>query len=342
MKSEFNNILVTGGAGFIGSSLVPKLLNMGYHVTVVDHMSVTKKQNLDTFLTHHNFNLIELDLLDSNILKEIIKNCDLIFHLAGNTVVRTGHLNTEAIFLNNIAATRNLLECMRTSNKCKKIIFASTSAVYGDASVIPTPENYAPLKPISMYGASKLACEALISGYSSMFGIEAIIFRIANVVGPNSGHGVIFDFFKKLEQSGGKYLEILGDGNQKKSYLYVDDCVDALANIGLKRFDSGFETFNVGSDDQIDTISIAQIIITELGQQTEIRFPSKQNEGRGWRGDIKHMLLATDKLKKIGWKSNLSSRDAITLTVKKIISKQHIGNYSSNSKNSGIKKILQE
>lgn len=314
-----HNILVTGGAGFIGSSLIPVLLNRGYYVTVVDHLSSGKKQNLDTFLSHDNFEFIQLDLLDDNILKEVAKKYDLIIHLAGNSVVQTGHLNTEVDFLNNIVATRNLLENMRTSDRCKKIIFTSTSAVYGEPLIVPTPENYGPLKPISLYGASKLACEALISGYAGMFGIQGVIFRLANVVGPSNNHGVIFDFFRKLTQSDGKYLEILGDGTQNKSYLYIDDCIEALTNYGLHQFDSGLEIFNVGSDDQIDTNSIARIIIDELGLQTEIRYASQQSDGRGWIGDIKNMLLSTDRLKKLGWRINYSSKDSVSLTVKKII-----------------------
>ena len=318
-SGDLYNILVTGGAGFIGTSLIPILLNRGYHVTVADHLSVGKKQNIDPFFSYDNFDSIQLDLVDGNILKEVVKKSELIFHLAGNSIVQTGHLNSEVDFFNNIVATRNLLENMRTSDSCKKIIFTSTSAVYGEALIIPTPENYGPLKPTSMYGASKLACEALISGYVSTFGIKAVIFRLANVVGPCSRHGVIFDFFRKLAQSDGKYLEILGDGTQKKSYLYIDDCINTLANVGLKQFDSGIEIFNVGSDDQIDANSIARIIITELGLQTEIRYPSQHNDGRGWIGDIKNMLLSTDKLKKIGWKINHSSKESVYLTTKKII-----------------------
>jgi len=314
-----HHILVTGGAGFIGSSLIPVLLDKGYHVTVADHLSVGKKQNIDTFLSNDKFNFIEFDLLDESILKGVVKKCDLIFHLAGNSKVQTGYDNSKVDFFNNIVATRNLLECMRMSEICKKIIFTSTSAIYGEASLIPTPEDYGPLKPISMYGASKLACEALISGYAGTFGIEAVIFRLANVVGPSSTHGVIFDFFTKLAHTDGKYLEILGDGTQKKSYLYIDDCIDALANIGFRRFDSKLEIFNVGSDDQIDTNNIARIIIEELGLQTEIRYPSQQNDGRGWIGDIKNMLLSTDKLKKTGWRNNHSSKDSVSLTAKNII-----------------------
>ena len=316
---EINNILITGGAGFIGTSLIPVLLSKGYHITVADHLSVGKKQNLASFFSHDKFEFIELDLLDGDRLKQAVEKCELIFHLAGNSIVQTGYRNSEVDFFNNIVATRNVLENMRSADNCKKIIFTSTSAVYGEPLIIPTPENYGPLKPISMYGASKLACEALISGYVSTFGIKAVIFRLANVVGPRSRHGVIFDFFSKLSQSDGKYLEILGDGTQKKSYLYIDDCINILANVGLIRFDSDIEIFNVGSDDQIDTNSIARIIIAELGIHPEIRYSSQLSDGRGWIGDIKNMLLSPDKLKKMGIKINHSSEESIYLTAKKII-----------------------
>jgi UDP-glucose 4-epimerase len=321
--SGIRNILVTGGAGFIGSSLVPVLLSRKYHVTVVDHFSAGKKSNLDIFLSDDNFEFIELDLLDIKPLEGIVKKHELVFHLSGNSVVHTGHLDTDADFLNNIVATRNLLECMRTSDKCKRIIFTSSSAVYGEPLIIPTPEDYGPLKPISMYGASKLACEALISGYSGTFGIHGVIFRLANVVGPSSKHGVIFDFFRKITESNGRYLEILGDGRQKKSYLYIDDCINALTDFGIRQSGSKLEILNVGSDDQIDINSIARIIISELGYQTELRYLSQYEGGRGWIGDIMDMLLSTEKLKKMGWKLAHSSKDSVYLTVMKIISSNH-------------------
>lgn len=317
--APLHRILVTGGAGFIGSSLIPILLNKGYHVTVADHLSVGKKHNIEPFLSKNEFDFIELDLLDRDVLEKVTKKCDLVFHLAGNSIVKTGYHNSEIDFFNNIVATRNILENMRTSEKCKKIVFTSTSAIYGEAQTIPTPENYGPLKPISMYGASKLACESLINGYAGTFGIEGVIFRLANIVGPSSQHGVVFDFFNKLMQSNDKYLEILGNGTQKKSYLYIDECVDALANIGLRRFQSGLEIFNVGSDDQIDTNSIAHMMIGQMGLQREIRYVSQQKDGRGWIGDIKNMLLSTDKIKKIGWKTNYNSKESVSITVKKMI-----------------------
>jgi UDP-glucose 4-epimerase len=287
-------------------------------VTVVDHSSADKMENLKPFFSNHNFDFIKLDLLDYKRLKEVAKKNDLIFHLAGNVDVRKGQINTEIDFLNNIVATRNVLESMRDSNACNKIIFTSSSVIYGENPTIPTSENYGPLKPISLYGASKLACEALISAYVGTFGIAAVIFRLANIVGPCTGHGVIFDFFRKLKLSNGKRLEVLGDGKQRKSYLYIDDCISALL-LGLNEFGRRLEIFNVGSDDQIDTDTIAQIIITELGIHPEILHLFDTKDGRGWAGDIKDMLLSTDKLKKIGWKINHSSKETVFLTVKNII-----------------------
>lgn len=318
------NILVTGGSGFIGSSLIPRLLNLGFRVTVADHSSTEKTDNLGHSFSHDNFEFIALDLLDNKRLKEVTKNNGLIFHLAGNVDVRKGQTNTEVDFLNNIVATKNVLESMRESEACKKIIFTSSSVVYGENPTMPTPENYGPLIPISLYGASKLACEALISGYVGTFGIEAVIFRLANIIGPRSGHGIIFDFFNKLKLSNGKRLEILGDGKQKKSYLYIDDCIDALL-LGLNEFESRLEIFNVGSDDQVDSDTIAQIIIDELGLLPEILHSSNAKDGRGWVGDIKDMWLSTDKLKKIGWKINHPSKETVSLTVKNIISGNYVG-----------------
>jgi len=311
-------ILVTGGTGFIGSALVAILLRQGNHVTVIDHLSANKMQNLEHFFSFDNFDFIQHDLLEVELLKQVVNKCDIIFHLAANVDVRKGHLNTEVDFLNNIVATRNVLESMKFSNRCKKLIFTSSSVVYGEHPTMPTTENYGPLKPISLYGASKLACEALISGYVGTFGIEAVIFRLANVVGPGSEHGVIFDFIRKLRESNGKYLEILGDGYQKKSYLYIDDCINALM-LGFNEFPSQLEIFNVGSDDQVDTNTIAQIIIDVLRLSPEIVHSSDSKDGRGWIGDVKNMLLSTDKLKKIGWNINYSSKETVSLTVKNII-----------------------
>jgi UDP-glucose 4-epimerase len=284
-------------------------------VIATDRLSKVKKTKLNNLFNCENFELIRLDLLNVDDLKKVVRKSDMIFHLAANVDVRKGYTNTNIDFLNNITATRNVLECMRLSRSCKKVIFTSSSVVYGENPTMPTRENYGPLKPISLYAASKLACESLISGYAGTFGIESVIFRLANIIGPNIKHGVIFDFIRKLKLSNGEYLEILGDGKQKKSYLYIDDCINALI-MGLNEFPSRLEIFNVGSDDQIDTNTIAKMIIKQLGLQPRIEYSSKTKDGRGWIGDVKTMLLSTDKLKQMGWRANYSSKDSVSLTVK--------------------------
>jgi UDP-glucose 4-epimerase len=320
-----DNILVTGGAGFIGSSLLSKLCSEGYNITVVDNLSTGNKENLSPFLSSKNFQFLQFDLLDLEKLKDAVKKVDVVFHIAASADVRTGLVNTDPDFTNNVIATRNVLESMLNTNRCKKMIFTSSSVIYGEPAIIPTPENYGPLEPISIYGASKLACEALISGYVKVFGLSAVIFRLANIIGPSSNHGVIVDFLNKLYDSNGKFLEILGDGTQNKSYLYIDDSVDALI-MGLRQFDSKFEIFNVGSDDQISVNSIAKIIINQAGfKDTHIRFFINQKDGRGWPGDVKNMLLSVDKLKKHGWKIRHSSSESVSITAKEIL-EQREGN----------------
>jgi UDP-glucose 4-epimerase len=288
-------------------------------VTVVDNLSTGRRENLNPFFSSDKFQFIKLDLLEFDKLIEVVKESDVVFHLAANVQVRLGKANTNIDFLNNIVATRNVLESMRNSDKCKRIIFSSSSVIYGEASMIPTPEHYGPLKPISLYGASKLACEALISGYVNVFGLSSVIFRLANIIGPSSGHGVIPDFLTKLSESNGKSLDILGDGTQNKSYLYIDDLIEALI-IGLRKFEDTLEIFNVASDDQINVNSIAQIIIKELGlENPQIKYLSNETNGRGWTGDVKNMSLSTQKLKGHGWKIRYSSSEAVRVTARKII-----------------------
>lgn len=328
-RGNLPRIIITGGAGFIGSALVSRLLREGYAVTVVDNLSTGKKESLIGSAKDDKLEFIELDLADSstrttNKLIQAVNQCDIIFHLAANADVRMGHINTDIDFSNNIIGTRNLLECIRRGISCrktKKIIFTSSSTVYGDALTHPTSENYAPLKPISIYGASKLACEALISGYVGNFsGLTGVIFRLANIVGPTARRGVVFDMVKKLRYSKGKDLEILGDGRQSKSYLYIDDCIEALM-YGLRQFSSPLELFNVASQDQISVYSVIEIIANELGiASPPLNYITSAQDGRrGWPGDVTNMLLSIDKLKALGWSARYSSKDAISVTVRKMI-----------------------
>src|SRR5918992_4648678 len=243
-------VLITGGAGFIGSSLAGALmLSKNYHVTVLDNLSRGCLKNISRWLGSPRFEFVHADLLDnskfnekiSSTLQKIVDSSDMVFHLAANPEVAIGTENTHIDFQQNVQATYNLLESVRKSQQAvdyentnrnkkqnkKRLIFTSSSTVYGKAKNRPTPENYSPLYPISLYGATKLAGEAIISGYCHMFGINCVVARLANIIGPTNTHGVIYDFITKLTAHP-NFLDILGNGQQDKSYLYIDDCVSAL------------------------------------------------------------------------------------------------------------------
>ena len=301
-------VLVTGGAGFIGSNLIDALVDK-HDVVCIDNFSSGKREFIE-----HNMDKIELvkgDLLNREDIRKAVKDVDMVFHLAANPDVKLGVTDTRVHFNQNILATYNLLEEMRMAG-VKKIVFTSSSTVYGEAEIIPTPENYGPLFPISLYGSSKLAAEAIISAYSHVFDMKAIIYRFANVVGPRSTHGVIYDFIHKLIKNPDK-LEILGDGTQKKSYLYIDDCVDAMI-FGLKT-DKQIDAFNIGSEDWVNVKEIADIVSSVMNVNPEYVFTGGV-DGRGWKGDVKVMRLSIDKLKKMGWKPKYGSREAIELAAK--------------------------
>ncbi len=306
--------LVTGGAGFIGSHLIDALLKKDYDVACIDNFSSGKMEFIE-----HNLDKIELikgDLLNRDDIKKALKNVDIVFHLAANPDVRLGVENTKIHFEQNILATYNLLEEMRLAG-VKKIVFTSSSTVYGEAEKIPTPEDYGPLIPISLYGASKLAAEALITAYCHTFDMEAKIYRFANVVGPRSTHGVIYDFIHKLLKDKTK-LEILGDGSQKKSYLYIDDCIDAMF-FGLQS-SKQVDIFNIGSEDWVNVKRIAEIVSEEMKLQPEFIFTGGI-DGRGWKGDVKIMKLDITKLKNMGWKPRYNSEEAVRMTAKWMIEK---------------------
>jgi UDP-glucose 4-epimerase len=216
--------------------------------------------------------------------------------------------------------TFNVLEAMRKSEAAKLIVFFSSSTVYGEPKEIPTSEDYAPLLPISVYGASKLGCEALISAYCHTFGVRGLTFRLANIVGGRSAHGVIVDFIRKLQKNPGE-LEILGDGNQSKSYLYVDDLVNAVFLV-LKDFLGRRETvevYNVGSLDRVDVRRIAELVCGEMRlRDVRFRFTGGVDGGRGWKGDVKMMLLSVDKLLNLGWRPRSNSEEAVRLSCRQL------------------------
>jgi len=210
---------------------------------------------------------------------------------------------------------------MRKSKTPKTMVFTSTSTVYGEAKILPTPEDYAPLIPISTYGASKLGCEALTTSYAHTFNLRALILRLANIVGPKANHGVIPDFIRKLKTNPNR-LEVLGDGNQKKSYLYIDDCIDAIlhATKTFLKSNHKVDIYNIGSTDQITVKNIAKIVIEEMHlPNVSIIFTGGVDGGRGWKGDVKTMRLSTEKLAKTGWKPKYTSEHAIRLTLRALM-----------------------
>jgi UDP-glucose 4-epimerase len=309
--------LVTGGAGFIGSHVVDYLINNGKSVKVIDNLSSGKKENLSFWENDSRLEFYKADLLDKSSINEIIDNCNEVYHFAANPEVNIKNASPEDHFRQNIEATYNLLEVMRESKQQKFIAFTSSSTVYGEAEQIPTIENYGPLVPISLYGASKLACEALLSAYASMYGFKAMIFRLANVVGSRSNHGIIYDFINKLRKNTSK-LEILGDGTQSKSYLHVDDFVSGLMQ-GIKG-EKVVNIFNIGSIDRTNVLTIAEIIKEEMDlRNVENVLTGGLDGGRGWLGDVKIMQLDTNKLKNSGWSPKYTSAAAVRHTAKAIL-----------------------
>jgi UDP-glucose 4-epimerase len=307
-------VLVTGGAGFIGSHIIDMLVKKGNSVTVFDNMTSGSPEFIDEHLGNDGFNFIEGDLLDASELDRACENVDLVFHVAANPDVRLGATDTGVHFEQNITATYNLLEAMRLKG-IKDIAFTSTSTIYGEAGIIPTPEHYGPLMPISLYGASKLACEALITSYSHTFDMRSWIFRFANIIGPRSTHGIIVDFIEKLGNDP-KSLEILGDGMQSKSYLHVKQCVDAMA-FAIENSNDEVNIFNIGSEDTITPTRIGEIVVNEMGlENVDFHYTGGK---RGWKGDVPKMMLSVGKLEELGWKPKWGSEKCVRETVRSLL-----------------------
>jgi UDP-glucose 4-epimerase len=310
------SILVTGGAGFIGSHLVEALLAEN-EVTVLDNFSSGKREFLAPHQNNPNFHVIEADLLLPGALEKALNGVDMVFHLAANPDVKLGAENTRVHLEQNVLATYNLLEAMRKT-KVNHIAFTSTSTIYGEATTVPTPEDYGPLLPISLYGASKLACEALISSYCHTFEMQSWIYRFANIVGERGTHGVLVDFIRKLRENP-KELEILGSGKQKKSYLEVRDCVKAMLHC-VKNSEGQINVFNIGSEDSVDVTEIANIVAQQMGLNDVQYCYTGGVDGRGWKGDVKVMLLSIEKIKMLGWTPEGGSAQAIETAVKALLS----------------------
>jgi UDP-glucose 4-epimerase len=313
-------VLITGGAGFIGSCLCEKIASLGGRVVIFDNFSSGKYENIDDVLENYSdtVHVIEGDITRPSDVEKAISDLDAVFHFAANPEVRLELNDPKNCFKQNVYGTHVLLEALGHARDVEKVVFASTSTVYGDVDDFPTKESCGPLKPISIYGASKLASEALISSYAYLGNFAAITLRLANIVGPKSRHGVVPDLIRKLRKDK-RELEILGDGTQSKSYLYVDDCVDA-ALTACEKSSLPVAVFNVGSEDWVTVLRIAEIVTEEAGlNNVKFRLTGGVDGGRGWKGDVKKMLLDISKLKSMGWKPKHNSEQAIRFTARSIL-----------------------
>jgi UDP-glucose 4-epimerase len=304
---------ITGGAGFIGCHMVEALIQEG-EVTVFDNLTSGKLDYISHHCADEKFEFVKADAGDLNRLKEAMEGHDFVFHFASNPDIARGMLETDLDLREGPILTYNVLEAMRL-NGVKKILYSSGSGIYGEVGTTPTPENYGPLLPISMYGASKLACEGLISAFCHLFDMQAWIYRFANVVGKRQTHGVGFDFINKLKKDPTQ-LEILGDGNQSKSYIHISDVVDAMLFV-IERAKDGVNVFNVATDDYITVTEIAKIVVTEMGLK-KVKFKYTGGD-RGWKGDVPIVRFNLSKIHSLGWKTKLSSVEAIRKSVKEIL-----------------------
>ena len=308
-----NKYFITGGAGFIGSHLADRLIKLGA-ITVYDNLSSGRLDFIKHLVERNNFHLIQGDLLDSEKLRKAIVGHDVVFHLAANPEVRAGIQTTDLDLKEGPVATWNVLEAMRLNN-IKKLIFASSSTVYGDAGTTLVNEDYGPLQPISLYGAAKLASEALISAFCHLFDMQAWCFRLANVVGGRLTHGVIYDFINKLRQTPGQ-LEILGDGKQQKPYLHVSDCIEGIL-FGLEHANEVFNVFNIGPDSSTSVTTIAGMVVNEMVlKDTKLAFTGGR---QGWRGDIPQVRLDVSRIYRLGWQPKHNSDEAVRQAINDMI-----------------------
>jgi len=311
-----DHVLVTGGAGFIGSHLSQTLSTMGYDVTIIDNLSSGKQANIDEFFNKINFVLG--DILDVELLSSIIAKVGTIFHLAAAPDVRESGIDPERSWSINVEGTRAILEALRRNKTTPDFLFFSSSTVYGESTEIPIPESYGPLEPISVYGASKLAAEALVSSYANSYGFKSASLRLANIVGSRSSHGIIHDLIVKLHRDRTR-LEVLGDGKQTKSYLHVSDCVGASLKVWHSLRDP-YDVFNVGSADNVAVDDIVKIAMEETNSSdTQIVHVPSGPRGTGWVGDVKNMQLDIAKLKALGWSPTTNSSECVRIALREAI-----------------------
>ena len=302
--------LVTGGAGFIGSHLVDRLLQAQHHVRVFDNFSTGQRRFLVGAQTNDQFELIEGDLIHEQQIEVAMRGVDFVWHLAANADVRFGTDQPRRDLEQNTIATSNVLEAMR-KNEVRHIVFSSTGSIYGEASVIPTPEDCPMPVQTSLYGASKLACEGMISAYCEGFDMQAWIFRFVSILGERYTHGHIFDFYRRLLDDP-DHLHILGNGKQRKSYLYIHDCLNAMFK-AVEGAPSAVNVLNLGTDEYVEVNDSVDLITNYLGLTPERSYAGGE---RGWIGDSPFIFLKCDRMRSLGWQPGHSIRDGILKTLK--------------------------
>ncbi|HYM40366.1 MAG TPA: NAD-dependent epimerase/dehydratase family protein [Thermoplasmata archaeon] len=300
-------MLITGGAGFLGSHLADALVAKA-DVVLVDNFAAGKRANVADAVKA-GATLVKRNLLQGD-LRALFRRVGTVYHFAANPDVRLGKEGPKVHIEQNVLMTYRVLEACR-ANRVPRVVFASTSTVYGEAKTVPTPEDYGPCEPISLYGASKLACESLLSAYAHTYGLQAVVFRMANVVGGRSGHGVVHDLVAKLARDP-KRLEIIGsDPGTSKSYIHVEDAL-AGYRAGLAAARGPFTVYNLGSEDAISVRTIADAICREVGLQgVEYVWTGGAGSGRGWVGDVRTMALAVERLRATGWRPGMTSEQAV-------------------------------
>lgn len=300
---------VTGGAGFIGSNMVDRILARGDEVVAYDNFSTGRKEFLTQASQNRRFTLAEGDTLDEEKMAHAMKGCDFVFHFAANADVRMGCEHPKKDLEQNTIATFHVLEAMR-KNKISRIGFSSTGSVYGEAEVIPTPEQAPFPVQTSLYGASKLACEGMLEAYAEGFGYTVYIFRFVSILGERYTHGHVFDFYKNLKENQ-QSLHILGNGKQRKSYLYVQDCLDAIFTV-IGQAKDRVNIYNLGTDEYCEVNDSASWIAERMGLKPVFTYGGGD---RGWIGDNPFIYLDTSRVRALGWQPKYGIRDGVLKTV---------------------------
>lgn len=307
--NQIKAFIVTGCAGFIGSNMVDRLLQEGFKVIGLDNFITGRREFLDNAFLNSNFEFVELDLLSTEFISYIFTNVEAVFHFAANADVRFGTNHPRKDLEQNTIVTFNVLESMR-KNGINKIIFSSTGSVYGESLVIPTPEDGPFPIQTSLYGASKVACEGLISAYCEGFGFQSWIFRFVSILGERYTHGHIFDFYQKLKNEP-TFMTVLGNGKQRKSYLYIQDCIDAIM-LSLDKANEKINIFNLGVDAYIEVNKSIDLICKELNLKPKLEYSGGD---RGWIGDNPLIYLDTKKIQSLGWKPRFDIEQGVIQTV---------------------------